>query len=158
MPWLNWIPGANLARQAWDATKLGLEIRARRQQERAVMVSQKNQVGKVLRRKEVIKEVRKLFEEKNYEGVARALLPDLLVDKSFEFVELWWKIWDIYWIFLLLRVVLVLIPTNSGYIHPDEHFQTVEVRPDHLVVLAECVPNLIQVIAGDVLDLETHRT
>ena len=158
MPWLNWIPGANLAMQAWDATKLGLEIRARRQQERAVMVSQKNQVGKVLRRKEVIKEVRKLFEEKNYEGVARALLPDLLVDKSFEFVELWWKIWDIYWIFLLLRVVLVLIPTNSGYIHPDEHFQTVEVRPDHLVVQVECVPNLIQVIAGDVLELETHRT
>ena len=130
MPWLNWIPGANLARQAWDATKLGLEIRARRQQERAVMVSEKNQVGKVLRRKEVIKEVRKLFEEKNYEGVARALLPDMLVDKSFEFVDLWWKIWDIYWIFLLLRVVLVVIPTNSGYIHPDEHFQTVEVRPE----------------------------
>ena len=158
MPWLNWIPGANLAMQAWDATKLGLEIRARRQQERALMVSQKNQVGKVLRRKEVIKEVRKLFEEKNYEGVARALLPDLLVDKSFEFVELWWKIWDIYWIFLLLRVVLVLIPTNSGYIHPDEHFQTVDVRPDHRIVLAGCVPNLIQVIAGDVLELETHRT
>ena len=130
MPWLNWIPGANLARQAWDATRLGLEIRARRQQERAVVVSQKNQVGKVLRRKEVIKEVRKLFEEKNYEGVARALLPDMLVDKSFEFVDLWWKIWDIYWIFLLLRVVLVVIPTNSGYIHPDEHFQTVEVRPE----------------------------
>ena len=94
------------------------------------MVSEKNQVGKVLRRKEVIKEVRKLFEEKNYEGVARALLPDMLVDKSFEFVDLWWKIWDIYWIFLLLRVVLVVIPTNSGYIHPDEHFQTVEVRPE----------------------------
>ena len=71
--------------------------------------------------------MRRLFEEENYEGVARALLPDIVVDKSFEFVSLWWSIWDIYWIFLLLRVVLVLIPTNSGYIHPDEHFQTVEV-------------------------------
>ena len=140
MSWLNWVPGGNLARQAWDATKLGMEIRARRQQERAVMISQKNQVGKVLRKKEVIKEVRKLFEEKNYEGVARALLPDIVVDKSLEFGDLWWRVWDIYWIFLLLRVVLVLTPTNTGYIHPDEYFQTVEV------------------IAGDVLEIETHRT
>ena len=36
--------------------------------------------------------------------------------------------------------MLVLIPTNTGYIHPDEHFQTIEV------------------IAGDVLELDTHRT
>ena len=79
------------------------------------------------RRKEAIKEIRRLFDGQNYEGVARALLPDLMVDKSIEFVDLWWKIWDIYWIFVLLRVVLVLIPTNSGYIHPDEYFQTVEV-------------------------------
>ena len=62
------------------------------------------------------------------------------MDKSFEAVDLWWKIWDIYWIFLLMRVVLVLIPTNSGYIHPDEYFQSVEV------------------IIGDVFELETHRT
>jgi len=137
---MSWLPGAQLARQAWDATKLGMEIRARRQQERALILSQKNQVAKTFRRKEAIKEVRRLFEEENYEGVARALLPDIVVDKSFEFVSLWWSIWDIYWIFLLLRVVLVLIPTNSGYIHPDEHFQTVEV------------------IIGDVMELETHRT
>ena len=122
------MPGVHLARQAWDATKLGLEIRAKRQQERALVLSQQNQVARAPRRKEAIKEIRKLFDEKNYEGVARALLPDVMVDKSIEFVDLWWKIWDIYWIFVLLRVVLVLIPTNSGYIHPDEYFQTVEVR------------------------------
>ena len=140
MSWVSWIPGVHLARQAWDATKLGLEIRARRQQERAVQLSQKNQVGKTFRRKEAIKEIRRLFDEQKYEELARSLLPDVLVDKSFEFVDLWWKVWDIYWIFLLLRVVLVLIPTNSGYIHPDEYFQSVEV------------------IVGDVLELETHRT
>ena len=127
MSWVSWIPGVHLARQAWDATKLGLEIRAKRQQERALVLSQQNQVARPPRRKEAIKEIRRLFDEQNYEGVARALLPDLMVDKSIEFVDLWWKIWDIYWIFVLLRVVLVLIPTNSGYIHPDEYFQTVEV-------------------------------
>ena len=57
-----------------------------------------------------------------------------------QFVDLWWNIWDIYWIFLLLRVVLVLVPTNSGYLHPDEYFQTVEV------------------VVGDVFQVETHRT
>ena len=37
------------------------------------------------------------------------------------------QVWDIYWLFVLLRIVLAVIPTNSGYIHPDEHFQSVEV-------------------------------
>ena len=110
MSWVSWIPGVHLARQAWVATKPATEIRARRQQERAVQLSQKNQVGKTFRRKEAIKEVRRLFDEQKYEELARSLLPDVVVDKSFEFVDLWWKVWDIYWIFLLLRVVLVLIP------------------------------------------------
>ena len=59
-------------------------IRAKRQQERAVVLAQKNQVARAPRRKEAIKEIRRLFDEKNYEGVARALLPDVVVDKSFE--------------------------------------------------------------------------
>ena len=58
--------------------------RAKRQQERAVVLAQKNQVARAPRRKEAIKEIRRLFDEKNYEGVARALLPDVVVDKSFE--------------------------------------------------------------------------
>ena len=29
-------------------------------------------------------------------------------------------------LFLLLRVLLALLPASSGYLHPDEHFQTVE--------------------------------
>ena len=45
-------------------------------------------MAKVHRRKEAIKEIRRLFDEKNYEGVARALLPDVVVDKSFEVTTL----------------------------------------------------------------------
>ena len=52
MSWVSWVPGVHLARQAWDATKLGLEIRRRRGEERALILSQKNQVGKTFRRKE----------------------------------------------------------------------------------------------------------
>ena len=49
-----------------------------------MVLAQKNQVARAPRRKEAIKEIRRLFDEKNYEGVARALLPDVVVDKSFE--------------------------------------------------------------------------
>ena len=53
-----------------------------------MVLAQKNQVARAPRRKEAIKEIRRLFDEKNYEGVARALLPDVVVDKSFEVTTL----------------------------------------------------------------------
>merc|ERR1719400_2518305 len=62
------------------------------------------------------------------------------MDKAIDFVDFWWKGWDLYWIFVVLRIVLVFLPSNSGYIHPDEYFQSVEV------------------VLGDVLELDTHRT
>ena len=48
------------------------------------------------------------------------------------------RIWGIYWIFAVLRLLLTLLPL--GYIHPDEVFQSVEV------------------VAGDVFGLEVVRT
>lgn len=44
----------------------------------------------------------------------------------------------VYWVLACLRIVLTLIP-QTGYIHPDEYFQTVEI------------------VAGDVFDLEVER-
>ena len=108
--------------------------------ERALVLAQNNQVQKTFKRKEAVKEVKRLFEKGDYEGVARAVLPEVVVDKSFDLVQFWWKVWDIYWIFVLLRIVFTFIPSNSGYIHPDEYFQSVEV------------------VVGDALGLETHRT
>ncbi|PSN33686.1 GPI mannosyltransferase 4 [Blattella germanica] len=43
-----------------------------------------------------------------------------------------------YWFLVALRIVITLLPQN-GYIHPDEYFQSVEV------------------VAGDVFDIETNR-
>lgn len=136
---MSWVPGAGLLRQAWDATKLAMVTRDMRR-ERAVVLAQKNPVARVHRREGAIREVRRLFEAEEWEELARALLPDLLVDQALELVGLWWKVWDIYWLFVVLRVLLAVVPTNSGYIHPDEHFQSVEV------------------VVGDVLELDTHRT
>jgi len=139
MNWLPGLPGGNLLRQAWDATKLGLQIRGMRK-ERALVLAQKNQVAPTFRRKKAIQEIKRLFDAKEYEGLSRALLPDVVVDKALDFVDFWWKVWDMYWIFVLLRVIMVFSPSSSGYIHPDEYFQSTEV------------------VLGDVLELETHHT
>ena len=128
----------NLMRQAWDATKLGVAIRNHKH-ERALVAAEKNPVQR-FRPAEAVKEVRRLYDARQYESLARLLLPDLAVDSALDFVVLWWDVWDIYWLFVLLRVVLVFLPTNSGYIHPDEYFQSVEVT------------------YGDVLGVESHRT
>ena len=45
-----------------------------------------------------------------------------------------------YYLALLLRLLFTLLPANTGYIHPDEHFQSVEV------------------VVGDVLGFSTVRT
>ena len=139
MSWQDWIPVPNLMRQAWDATKLAVATRAIKK-ERALVLAQKNPVAKTYKRREAIKEIKRLFEAGDYEGVARSVLPEVVVDKTFDLVEFWWKVWDIYWIFVLLRIVFTFIPSNSGYLHPDEYFQSVEV------------------VVGDALELETHRT
>ena len=128
----------NLLRQAWDATKLGVAIRSLKQ-ERALVAAEKNPVQR-FRPKEAVREVRRLYEARQYEALSRLLLPDVVVATALDFVALWWSVWDIYWLFALLRIVLVFLPTHSGYIHPDEYFQSLEVT------------------YGDVLGVESHRT
>ena len=128
----------NLLRQAWDATKLGVAIRNIKH-ERALVAAEKNPIQR-FRPKEAIKEVRRLYEARQYEPLCRLFLPDVVVDTGLDFVALWWRVWDVYWLFVLLRILIVFLPTNSGYIHPDEYFQSLEVT------------------YGDVLGVESHRT
>ena len=64
---MDWLPGSNLLRQAWDATKLA----------------------------EAIQGVRRLFEAGDYEGLSRSLRPGVVVDKSQDLVKFWWRTWDL---------------------------------------------------------------
>ena len=91
---MDWLPGSNLLRQAWDATKLAVATRDIRK-EKALVPAQKNPVAKVYRRKEAIQEVRRLFEAGDCEGLSRSLLPGVVVDKSLDLVEFWWRTWDL---------------------------------------------------------------
>ena len=60
--------------------------------ERALVLAQKNPVAKVHRRKEAIKEVKRLFEAEEWEELSRALLPNVVVDKALDLAEFWWKV------------------------------------------------------------------
>ena len=44
------------------------------------------------RRKEAIKEVKRLFEAEEWEDLSRALLPDIVVDKALDLAEFWWRV------------------------------------------------------------------
>ena len=44
------------------------------------------------RRKEAIKEVKRLFEAEEWEELSRALLPDIVVDKALDLAEFWWRV------------------------------------------------------------------
>jgi len=123
---------------AWDATKLGVALKGFKK-ERALVEAKKNQV-KVFTRKEASKELRRLLDEERYEELARCYLSDKIMDKAHDLLDLWWSIWDIYWLFLLFRFALVFMDGNSGYIHPDEYFQSLEVT------------------VGDIFGLNVHRT
>ena len=49
-------------------------------------------MAKVHRRKEAIKEVKRLFEAEEWEELSRALLPHVVVDKALDLAEFWWKV------------------------------------------------------------------
>ena len=57
-----------------------------------MVLAQKNPVAKVHRRKEAIKEVKRLFEAEEWEELSRALLPDIVVDKALDLAEFWWRV------------------------------------------------------------------
>ena len=89
---------------AWDATKLGIALKGYKQ-EKALVQSKKHQIS-IFRRKEAVKEIRRLYEAEKYEELVRLFVPDVVLNKVEEFVEVWWRIWDIYWIFILIRILL----------------------------------------------------
>ena len=136
---LGMLPGANLVQQAWDATKLVGQIIDRRKEKALVLSQERHKAVQQYQGKKANKQLKQLFLDGKYEEVSRLYLPHMAVDKCKDLVDAWWKIWDIYWLFVILRIVLVFYP-QSGYIHPDEFFQTVEV------------------VVGDVFQTETTRT
>ena len=81
-----------------------------------------------------------MFEEKEYAEVGRLFLPGIVVDRVLDLTDFWWKTWDIYWMFVIFRILLVLFFAASGYVDEGEYFDAVESA------------------AGDAFDIQVVRT
>jgi len=133
------LPGAGLLSEAWHATQLAGALAEKQRQERAVVLAEQNAAIAQFKGERANKKLKELCENQQYSEIVQLYVPYPVFSIGQDLINFWWKTWDIYWIFLLLRIFLVLF-TQSGYVHPDEYFQTVEV------------------ITGDVLGIRTERT
>ena len=133
------IPGAGLLREAWHATQLAGALAEKKRKERALVLAENNARIAPYKGKRANEKLKELFEQEKYNEIVQLFVPETVYQIGQNLVHVWWRVWDIYWIFAILRIFLVLYP-QPGYIHPDEYFQTVEV------------------ISGDVLGLRTTRT
>ncbi len=122
---LQYFPGANLVRQAWDATKLAGAIIDRRKQNAIVLAEEREAAVVRYRGKKATNKVKEILEEGDPAQVARLFVPEAVIDVARDANYVFWRVWDLYWLLALLRVAMVLLPQN-GYVHPDEFFQTVE--------------------------------
>lgn len=133
------LPGVGLLREAWHATQLAGALAEKKKAERALVLAEQNAALAPFRGQRANQKLRELFDDKKYDEIVQLYVPSPVYKAGRSLVNVWWKVWDIYWIFVILRIALVLFP-QPGYIHPDEYFQTVEV------------------VAGDILGTRTTRT
>ena len=140
------LPGAGLLNEAYMATQLAGAMAEKKKKERAVVLAEENAKLAPYRGARANERLKELFENQKYGEMVQLFVPDVVYYTGVDLVNFWWKTWDIYWIFVFLRILLVFlysnasVLSNTGYIHPDEYFQTVEV------------------ITGDVMGTRTTRT
>ena len=103
------IPGMGLLRQAYDATKLAGAIMANKKERALVLAEERHKAMAQYKDKNANKKLKELFEAKKYDEVLLLYFPASVVAVGKDFVDFWWKVWDIYWIFVLLRCVRALI-------------------------------------------------
>ena len=120
------LPGAGLLREAYMATQLAGALAEKQRQERALVLAEQNAALAPFRGSKANERVKELFEKEKYGELVQLFVPTAVYNTGSDLINVWWKTWDIYWIFLLIRIFLVFVPP-TGYIHPDEYFQTVEV-------------------------------
>jgi len=97
------LPGADLLRQAWDATKLAGAVLDRRRGREVVLAQERAAQVAPYRGKNAVKRAKEVFEEGDPHEIARLFLPDTAIEAVKTAGRVWWKIWDLYWIFLILR-------------------------------------------------------
>ena len=94
----------------------------KKRQERALVLAEKNAALAPYRDQRANEKIRELFENEKYGEIVQLFVPGPVCRIGQDLINVWWKTWDIYWIFVILRILLVFFP-QPGYIHPDEYFQ-----------------------------------
>lgn len=102
------IPGAGLLRQAYDATRLAGAIMVNRKERALVLAEERHKAMAQYKDRNANKKLKELFEEKKYDEILQLYVPATVVSLGRDFVDFWWKVWDIYWIFVLLRFNFLL--------------------------------------------------
>ena len=97
------IPGMGLLRQAYDATLLAGALIANKRERALVLAEERHTAMAQFKDANANKKVKELFEAKKYDEILMLYIPASVVGVGKDFVEFWWKVWDIYWIFVLLR-------------------------------------------------------
>ena len=99
---LNVIPGANLVRQAWDATKLAGALIQKKKERALVLATERRTEVERFAGKKANKRLKELVDKEEYGEVARLFVPDSAIDFAKEAADVYFRIWDIYWIFVIL--------------------------------------------------------
>lgn len=102
---VNWhlIPGADLLKQAWDATKLVGTIIDRRQERAVALATERRQQVERFRGRNANARMKEIFESGRPDDFAKLFVPEPAVEAVKAVGRLYWKIGDSYWICLLLR-------------------------------------------------------
>ena len=82
---------------------------ANKKERALVLAEERHKAMAQYKDKNANKKLKELFEAKKYDEVLMLYFPASVVAVGKDFVDFWWKVWDIYWIFVLLRCVRALI-------------------------------------------------
>jgi hypothetical protein len=102
------IPGMGLLRQAYDATRLAGAVLANKRERALVLAEERHRAMAQFKDANANKKLKELFEAKKYDEILLLYFPATVVNVGRDFVDFWWKVWDIYWIFVLLRQVWII--------------------------------------------------
>jgi hypothetical protein len=104
MAWiLGRLPFAGLMREAWQATQLAGALAERKRAERAIVIAEANAALAPFRGQRANEKLKELFENEKYAEIVQLYVPMSVYRIGEDLINIWWKVWDIYWIFVAVR-------------------------------------------------------
>ncbi len=77
----------------------------KKRKERAVVLAEQNAQLAPYRGEKANERLKELFEQEKYGEMAELFFPKAVCTLASDLIDVWWKVWDIYWIFAILRYI-----------------------------------------------------